>query len=158
MPSMRRMCLAVAALSVLALLASAQDRDDSSVSPNASEPPSRYDRQIRIDHRGEFQLYGVAGKSCRAWVAERATPDGAASLQWVLGYLSAYGVERSFRVAAGGDTTGKLQPTKREEIEHAVDKYCGERHPDSDLWGAAEDLIRQLGGSRPAPPPVREYR
>jgi hypothetical protein len=108
---------------------------------------------------GGFQVYGAAGKSCRAWISERGGTEGAASLQWVLGYVTGYGVDRGFRIAAGGDTSGKLRPTDAEEIGQIIDKYCGERHPDSDLWRAADDLIRQLGGTRPVPPPpMREYR
>ena len=108
---------------------------------------------------GGFQVYGAAGKSCRAWVSERGGPEGVANLQWVLGYVTAYGVDRAFRVGAGGDTSGGLRPTNAEEIGQIIDRYCGKRHPDSDLWRAADDLLRQLGGTRPAPPPpVKEYR
>ena len=108
---------------------------------------------------GGFQIYGAASKSCRAWMSDRSGPEAAVNLQWVLGYVTAYGVERSFRIASGGDTAGKLRPTTPDEIGQVIDKYCGDRHPDSDVWRAADDLIRQLGGTRPVPtPPVREYR
>ncbi len=109
---------------------------------------------------GAFQVYGAASKSCRAWISERGGPEGAANLQWALGYITAYGVDRAFRVAVGEDSPGKLRPTDPEEVGRIIDKYCRERHPDSDLWRAADDLVRQLGGTRPTPtpPPVREYR
>lgn len=114
------------------------------------------------DKRGGFQVFGVAGKSCRLWVSERNAPAGAANLQWVLGYVTAYGVDRAYSIAAGGDSPGKLRPATTEDIAQIIDKYCGERHPDSDLWRAADDVIHQLGGARPVPPsppvPVREYR
>ena len=109
-----------------------------------------------------FYVYGVAGKSCRAWVSERGGPEGAASLQWILGYLTAYGVDRSVRITFGGYLSGPLRHTDAEEVGRIIDKYCGERHPDSDLWRAVDDLIRQLGGTMPSLPlpvmPVREYR
>jgi hypothetical protein len=108
---------------------------------------------------GGFQVYGAAAKSCRAWVSERATAARAGSLQWVMGYVTAYGVDRAYQVAATGDVSGALRRTNPEEIAKIIDQYCDERHPDSDLWRAADDLIRQLGGTRPTPPPpVREYR
>jgi hypothetical protein len=108
---------------------------------------------------GGFQMFGAGAKSCRTWMSERGSADGRASLQWVLGYVSAYGIHRSYRVAAGLDAPGRLRPTNTEEIGQIIDNYCGERHPDSDLFRAAEDLLRQLGASRPQPPPpVREYR
>lgn len=95
-----------------------------------------------------FGVYGVAGKPCRAWSGERGRPDGAANLQWVMGYLTAYGVDRAFRVAAGADAGGKLRPTDAEETVRIIDEYCT-RRPNADLREATEDLIRQLGGTRP---------
>jgi len=67
--------------------------------------------------------------------------------------------QRSYLLAAGLQAGGQLRPAKQEEIEQFIDRYCGERHPDSDLWRAVDDLIRQLGGSRPIPTPrAKEYR
>jgi hypothetical protein len=110
-------------------------------------------------HPTGFQAFGVAWKKCRTWVAERHGAAGAANLQWMLGYVTAYSVERSWRVAAGGDPSGKLRRTSADEIGQMIDSYCGERHPDSDLLMATWNLLEQLGGTRPEPQGiVREYR
>ena len=90
---------------------------------------------VLAQNSGPYQVYGQGHTSCGTWVTEHATnsPNAAAQLAWVLGFVSGYGYTRP----------GELNETGPDAVTAWIGNYC-QAYPLESLASATGTMVHEL--------------